>query len=129
MNERKSLFLASFEQSRLFDKAILTLAAGAFGLSLTFIRQFVPEGQAAKSVCLLILSWIFLSTSILSTLFSFITSQYACERQIKVIEEEHSGKSNSNNNWRILTIILNIISIIFFLIGIIFLAGFGIVNL
>ena len=39
LEERKSLINASLEEAKLFDKAILTLAAGVFGLSLAFMRQ------------------------------------------------------------------------------------------
>jgi hypothetical protein len=39
LEERKLLVSAEIEGSRLFDKTIITLAAGVFGLSLAFIKQ------------------------------------------------------------------------------------------
>ncbi len=39
LEERKLLVDAVREGARSFDKTILALASGAFGLSLTFIRQ------------------------------------------------------------------------------------------
>jgi len=38
LDERKLLVNAKLEESKLLDKSILTLAASALGLSLTFIR-------------------------------------------------------------------------------------------
>jgi hypothetical protein len=53
LEERKSLVDAEREGSRSFDKAILTLAAGAFGLSLTFIRQIVPNIESGTMFMLI----------------------------------------------------------------------------
>ena len=85
LEERKSLIDAKREASRLFDRAILTLAAGAFGLSLTFIRQISPTIQSG-TLFLLICAWAGFCISLLSTLISFLTGQSACSRQIKILE-------------------------------------------
>ena len=127
LDERKSLFNASLEQSRLFDKAILTLASGALGLSLTFIRQIVPEGCEPRNIYSLIVSWIFLALSILSTVVSFLTSVKACAKQIEIMEKETS-KDNSNC-YRRITGYLNIFSVLCFIIGVFLLAKFSISNL
>ncbi|MDD5014531.1 MAG: hypothetical protein PHW73_05450 [Atribacterota bacterium] len=42
LEERKLLVDASRESAQSFDKTMLVLASGAFGLSLTFIRQIFP---------------------------------------------------------------------------------------
>jgi len=133
LSERKALVDAALEQSRFFDKAILTLAAGVFGLSITFIRQFVPAGQNAQGVWLLFIAWILFGTSIVSTLISFLTSQSACEKQIAVMEKEYFHQSISSktekNKCRIWTARLNILSIVLFLFGIVFLGLFSATNL
>jgi hypothetical protein len=59
-----------------FDKAILTLSAGALGLSLSFIKDIVPLRQAV-SLPLLYWSWYLFGCSVLLTLISFIASQKA----------------------------------------------------
>lgn len=74
---------SSFEQ---FDKAVLTLSSGGLGLSLAFIKDIVPP---AHLVCfpLLIISWTLFGICILSTLTSFVLSQYAVDRQLDYAEE------------------------------------------
>jgi len=141
LDERKSLFNASLEQSRLFDKAILTLAAGALGLSLTFIHEIVPEGCEPKNIYSLIVSWIFLTLSILSTVVSFLTSYKTCIRQIEIMEikyfpgegnkknEKLKDNKNNSNCYRRITKWLNIFSILCFIAGIFFLAKFSVQNL
>lgn len=135
LEERKSLVDAEREGSRLFDRAILTLAAGAFGLSLVFIRQIVPNIKPG-TLFMLIFAWVGFSVSILSTLVSFLTSQFACSKQREILEAEyfnnHSNqdkKDKFKNKHAIWTKGLNIFSIITFIIGVIFLAIFSIVNL
>jgi hypothetical protein len=141
IDERKSLFNASLEQSHLFDKAILTLASGALGLSLTFIHQIIPEGCEPRNIYSLILAWIFLTLSILSTVISFLTSYKACIRQIEIMEikyfsgeenkknEKLKNKKNNSNCYRRITKWLNIFSILCFVGGIFFLAKFSVQNL
>ena len=138
IEERKLLVDAEREGSRLFDKAILTLTAGAFGLSLTFIRQMAPDIKSG-TVFLLICAWVGFCLSLLFTLISFLTSQSACLKQIKILEveyfnsqREHDKKANIENienkssDW---TGRLNKLSIVAFMLGVIFLAIFSISNL
>lgn len=46
LEERKLLIDAEREGARTLDKAILTLAAGALALSITFLEKVVPVAQA-----------------------------------------------------------------------------------
>lgn len=135
LEERKSLIDAELEGSRLFDKAILTLAAGAFGLSLTFIRQIVPDIKSG-TVFMLIYAWVGFCISLLFTLISFLTSQLACSKQREILEAEyfnnhssHDKKANLKNKASVCTWWLNILSISTFIIGVILLAIFSISNL
>ena len=135
LEERKSLVDAKREGSQLFDRAILTLAAGAFGLSLTFIRQIVPNIKSG-TMFMLICAWVGFCISLLSTLISFLTSQLACSKQIEILEAEyfnnhnsHDKKANLKNMASAYTWGLNIFSIFAFIIGVIFLAIFSISNL
>ncbi len=51
LDERKSLINTELEQARHFDKYILTLAAGTFGLSLLFMNQIdTHHGLAREAV-------------------------------------------------------------------------------
>jgi uncharacterized membrane protein len=135
LEERKSLVDAEREGSRSFDKAILTLAAGAFGLSLTFIRQIVPNIESG-TMFMLICAWVGFCISLFSTLISFLTSQSACLKQIEILELKYFGnhsdrdkKANIKNKASDWTGRLNILSIFTFIIGVIFLAIFSISNL
>jgi hypothetical protein len=69
-------------------------------------------------------------------LISFLTSQFACSKQREILEAEyfdnHSGydkKAIFKNKTAIWTKRLNILSIFTFIIGVIFLAIFSIINL
>jgi hypothetical protein len=57
-------------QANQFDKAILTLAAGALAISLTFIKDIIPTPDAL-TIGLLTGSWCCFIGSICSTLLSF----------------------------------------------------------
>jgi hypothetical protein len=132
LDERKLLIDAERESSRSLDKAILTLAAGALGLSLTFLRQIVPDIQEGTLI-LVILAWGFFSLSILITLISLLTSQWACKRQRDILEGEYLNPKNcgmdAKNIPAICTKWLNISGIVTFMIGVVFLASFSIINL
>ncbi len=135
LEERKSLIESKFEEARLFDKAILTLAAGALGLSLTFVRQIAPQPDSWTKP-ILAASWGSFSLSLLCTLISFLTSQYACSKQIEILEGNNSETdANSkeehtvHNRWGACTRKLNWASIVSFIIGAILLSIFGIANL
>jgi len=130
LEERKSLIDAKREQTRLFDRAILTLTSGAFALSLLFFREIAPKPES-WTVPILAAAWISFCVSLLSTLISFVTSQYACSHQIKVLEAEDSKQeeTGTKNIARTCTKILNWVSLIFFVIGVILLTVFGISNL
>ncbi|MFQ5796168.1 MAG: hypothetical protein ACE5JP_14120 [Candidatus Bipolaricaulia bacterium] len=131
LDERKLLIDAEREALRSFDKAILTLSAGALGLSITFIRQLAPEPQV-ETLRLLAIAWIAFGLSLLSTLFSFLTSQSALRRQREILDQDYENEKPNQNykNWQAkITNILNLASILSFIVGLIFLAWFSIENL
>lgn len=134
LEERKSLTDAKLAGSLLLDKAILALAGGAFGLSLTFIRPILPDIRPG-TLAMLMYAWIGFGVSLLSTLISVLTSQSACARQVEILEAEllddnHGDKKcdliNRPANW---TGWLNKLSIGTFIIGAALLAIFVSVNL
>ncbi|MFO0793178.1 MAG: hypothetical protein U0586_03900 [Candidatus Brocadiaceae bacterium] len=129
LDERKQSIDAERDTAQQFDKAILTLASGALGLSITFIKQIAPHPKS-QSIYFLIAAWTFFSFSILSTLISFLTSQSACRRQREILDQDISEKEPENKNnagdW---TSRLNYLSIAFFILGIIFLIVFSVFNL
>jgi len=135
LQERKFLVESARQESQLFDKSILSLSGGAFVISLAFIRQIAPLPEPG-SLILLRLSWICLVLSIVVTLSSIRISQFACDKQIKILEEYYFTENKSKkrvptvkNKLAWLTKLMNIISIISFGIGVILLSLFAIKNL
>lgn len=129
LEERKQLIAAERDTAQQFDKAILTLAAGALGLSITFINTIAPSPKACSKL-FLVSAWILFCFSLLSTLISFLTSLSACRKQRDILDddimEKNNNKSNNATNW---TNWLNYFSIGFFIIGVISLVVFSIINL
>ena len=133
LEERKLLIQAKKEGSQQFDKAILTLAAGALAISITFINQIAPHPKP-ETICYLAWGWVAFGISLISTLASFFTSQEACRKQIAILEYELLDKKESEsnkprNNWAKWTKCLNIVSILAFVIGVFFLGYFSISNI
>jgi len=131
--ERKSLIFAILEQSKSFDRWILTLAGGTFGLSLVFINQIVPNLKSG-TLCFLTTAWILFALSILFTLLSFLFSQESCYKQIKEIHQLLKEETNRNkelplNIYGRMTKGLNYCSMSTFLIGVAFLITFATLNL
>ncbi|MFW3176907.1 hypothetical protein EX530_20205 [Xanthomonas phaseoli] len=79
------LFKRQLSNCENFDKAILTYASGALALSLGFLKDFVPLNKAAASV-LLHLSWAAFAACIVVTVASYLISQQAIKRQLKIAE-------------------------------------------
>jgi len=132
LEERKSLIDAELEQTRHFDKYILTLAAGTFGLSLLFIKQIAPQ-PATGTIWLLVSAWAAFGASILSTLISFLLSQEACSKQRKILaewyKENTERKEEIKNVFAAWTKGLNWTSMSLFIIGVVFLIIFSALNL
>jgi len=132
LEERKSLIDAELEQARHFDKYILTLAAGSFGLSLLFIKQIAPQ-PATGTIWLLVSAWVVFGASILSTLISFLLSQEACSKQRKILadwyKENTERKEEIKNVFAAWTKGLNWTSMSLFIIGVVFLIIFSALNL
>lgn len=133
LGERKSLVNTLLDQSRSFDKYILTLAGGTFGLSFLFIKQIVPQ-PIHNTLSLLIAAWSCFGASILVTLLSFLFSQAACLKQIEIIENSWFSKITNNaktspNIYNKITVWLNWISMVLFVSGVVLLIVFGTKNL
>jgi len=132
LRNRKFLTDVGREHARHFDKYILTLAAGTFGLSLLFIRQIAPQPEAG-TICLLVTAWVTFGTSILLTLISILLTQEASLKQIKMLDEQYKKhdlkEGKTKNVFKTCTRILNWVSMGFFIIGVGFLITFSVSNL
>jgi hypothetical protein len=83
---RDELLKRDLSNTENYDKSILTLSAAALGLSLTAIRFIVPL-ETASYLWLVILCWILLLGSIISSLAAFLVSNKAIAVQIGHAEE------------------------------------------
>lgn len=145
--EREILIDEYREATRSFDQNMLTLSAGALGLSITFINFIAPTPHETTYV---VYAWYFFISTLLSTLISFLTSQSACRKQMVNLDHMINAsqvKSKcgwkyfipwwmkkkkasckdcySRNCWANVTLVLNIISIILFILGVICFAIFA----
>jgi len=131
--ERHFLDQTRINVSNSFDKYLLTFSVGALSLSITFTNAILNSLEI-KRKNLLAIGWYFLIADILLTLLSFIISGFAFERGIKTIEnridfifgDKRESLNNPFNSW---LKAIQVLSIIFFLIGIIFLSTFYLINL
>lgn len=119
LQERRDLNQAEAEQSRSFDKAVLTLSAGALGISITFIRDVVPVIRPCTGWVLYV-GWAAFVASLLVTLWSFLTSMKALRRQLEILDAVHMGlgaPNLSDNAPARLTNRLNYLSFLLFIAG------------
>jgi|SRR5215211_1294933 len=125
LEERKTLVEAEGEASQSFDKALITLSAGAFGLSLAFIVQVAPEPRA---LWYLYVAWGGFILSLLSILFSFLASQQGFRRARDILDKYLETGDEESNRWNAVTNSLNILSIVSFVLGVVSLAYFAVRN-
>ena len=133
LEERKALLFALLEQAKSFDRWVLTLAGGTFGLSLIFINQIAPSPQSG-TVVFLVTAWTSFAISILLTLISFLFSQEACYRQIEtvdklLVQEIDREKTMPLNVFGKVTKCLNWFSMLIFIMGVSFLITFAVTNI
>lgn len=127
LEERKSLVEAEGEASQSLDKALITLSAGAFGLSLLFISRIAPNPEALRW---LYLAWGGFVASLVTILTSFLASQKAFRRARELLDEDFKhGDVREGSIWDKVTAGLTIVSIAAFIIGVVALAVFATRNL
>ncbi len=101
-----------------FDKAILSLSSAGLALSLTFFNFIVPV-EKAVAIHIVEIAWVLFLAAIISTLFSFITSQRALKIELDYAEkyylEDRDDYENKNNPASKLTEILNMLGALFFI--------------
>lgn len=95
--ERKLLIAGQHQASRDRDKWLLTLAAGAFGLSLTFVDRL--DGEALLSTrCWLLYSWICFGATIVLMLISIQFSEKQHEQFRELLDKAYRN-SREDDNW------------------------------
>jgi hypothetical protein len=79
---RRSLEAESYKVEAEYDKTIITLAGGALGVSMAFLKD-IAHNPDASTLWLLRGSWVLFSLTLLSTLVSMLTSQSAFDDGIE----------------------------------------------
>ncbi|MCX5649250.1 MAG: hypothetical protein NTX40_09180 [Planctomycetota bacterium] len=127
--ERNVLIDAEREAARGFDKAMITLSAGALALSITFLKNIAPS---PINEWLLFAAWAGFGSSLLFILTSFLCSQAGMRRQRKIIDADFMRvcrARDQKNIWQKAVIKLNLVSMVSFVVGVILLALFAGSNL
>ena len=111
------------------DKALLTLCSAALGVSLTFYEKV----YCGHVLWLLMITWVCLATSMLATLYSFITAAYTADRLDTYTVNKDKYKDDhkfiaSIHRWARWTKRLNAISISGFTFGVFLFIIFAIIN-
>ena len=117
---KKQVGEALRSQADQFDKAILTLAAGALALSLTFIKEIAPTPDGL-TINLLAWSWGCFVSSVSLTLLSCHTSVCAYRRLDHILNLQQSQPDTDvsilKNHWVTTTLALNLASLAVFVVG------------
>lgn len=115
-----------------FDKSILTYSSWALGLSVAFLKDFIPIGRANQA-WLLYSSWIFFGLAIALTTISFLISYKGLQLSLthagKYYLERDECYFNRKNHYNTIVNISNMFCAAFFIIALIFTIIFVSLNL
>lgn len=78
-DHRRHLLDSLYAESSSFDKAVMTLAAGALGISIAFVNNVAPNPRATGWLAV---SWGLFAASLVCVLFSFMAAQSAIRWEI-----------------------------------------------
>ena len=125
---REQINLADQESIRSFDKSLITLSAGALGLSLTFVKEIVGPANV-ESTQTLVIAWICWIASLAMTLFSFYCSHLALRKTMEQIDNGTINSQSPGGRWTVITNGLNALSGVAFLGGVVFIVIFVSINI
>jgi hypothetical protein len=112
--EYRALLIETEQKSQAdFDKAVLTLAGGALGLSFAFVRNLVGAGEFIHPLYLFI-AWIAWGLSQTTILLSFYFSTLAQRKAVRQLDQR---KLPTGGWWDRATAILNFLGLVLFVIG------------
>ena len=75
LDQRENLNKSEYSVSEKYDHWLLTLSAGSLALSLTFIKDIVPNPDK-NTIIFLIISWLFFIVSILTSVYSLLRNPF-----------------------------------------------------
>lgn len=131
LEERRALIEAQQQAFQQLDKAILTIASGGLGLSIVFLKDIFTR-SAIVHTWLLVISWALFVCAILSTLISFLTSQFAYKQQLALTDKHFANVDESSvmdkSRSKRATEFLNVISVCVLVLAIVALVIFISIN-
>jgi hypothetical protein len=116
LEERKTLITGELEGYKSLDKAIFTLSAGSFGITISIFKDSLWSLKYA-AFYMLISAWAAFLVSIMSTLISLVLSQYAFGKQKDILDEWYTNSTTGKNIYNSLVKVLNIFSVVIFITG------------
>lgn len=114
-----------------FDKSVLTLSTSGLAVSLAFLKDFIPIGQAIGP-WMLYASWALLTAATVITMLSFLASMRAQEFQQAVAEgyyQRREDPAKKPNPWDRMVIWMNRASGASFIAGVSLTTLFVAINL
>ncbi len=132
LEHRKGLIALGNDQIKEFDKAILTLSAGALALSITFVKEIAGGRAAALVLHYIAVGWAFFTAAIILNIISYYLSWKDTTLEVRRIDScmlENKPYNYARNHYRTITSALNVIAFICFLCGVGFVGLFSYSNL
>ena len=128
--DRKQTIEAEYSDAEHYDKWLITLASGAFGISIAFIRYIAPQPTLCSKF-FLAASWVFLLLSISATMSSLQFSQVGFRRYREILDKKQIGEDSQGMGNMYIKVVthLNWSSLALFILGSAMLAIFSFLNL
>jgi len=111
-----------------YDKAILSLAAGALGISIAFVKDIIGDVPATRPD-LLAVAWAAWASSIACALVSLYSARFAIRKAISQVDGTGPSHERVGGRASLLTSSLNALAGALFLAGVVFMSVFAINNL
>ncbi len=113
-NELKTLLVKSNDS---FEKQLNYISAGSIGVSMLVVEKIIKDVALSSCKCLLIISWIFFTLTLLSNLISHIYTFTVHSNTIaEIINENYDYELATKRNNRIK--IWNLISVVLLILGV-----------
>lgn len=120
---RKLLSELESGMQKSFDQSILTISAGALGLSLAFLKDVIGD-RPLQCPSALILAWISWSLSITCIIASFLTSVHAIRKTRQLLDDKAPRDALKSVGLNRFTMHLNLSAGALFIVGVTFLLVF-----
>lgn len=102
-----------------FDSQALYISSGALGLSLAFLKDFVPVKEAIWLWLFYVAIWLFVIVILVGFIAHYRSSRLI-EKQIKLVDEDRLDEIKEDksihiiNKWTILLLMLGIAALVLF---------------